>query len=218
MILTLAACSDYQIRSAEQTVLPVKVEDLAGASQLAGDLSKAYIKAAANTSTVQDVFAFLTITAAGAVVVGSVGSTSDATLARRGAAGALSTTVARRAAPQTAITSIYQAAKQMNCISTVARIGSRISVEDAGAAADLTVGAIEYVRISARERVVRSVADYSEVFGVLSAGAEREAETSNARRGLRNSASGNSMTWETYAKLLGKCTASTDPKPSGTVE
>jgi hypothetical protein len=212
-ISTLAGCADQQIEKAEERANKTTSRNsMVSIGNYADQLSKEYLSAAARVSGAQDAFAFLTLAAAGSVVVGAAGTTSDAVLAKRGVAGAMSSQLATRTSPKAAIQSIYQASKQLNCIATIAKIGDAFGVAPEAAAITLTQGAIDYVRISARERVVRDVADYSTVLGSLNSAVNRSGEEGIGGRsaGLRESA----QSFDEFAKLLAKCTASNDPKPS----
>ncbi len=216
-IAALSGCADHQIKLAETRAhQDTSLISLSTAASYADRLSKEYMDAAAKVTNAQDAMAFLTLAAAGSVAVGAAGTTSNAVLAKRGVAGAMSSQVATRTSSKPAIQSIYQASKQLNCISTIAQIGATFGLDDDDTlqrvAVTLTHGAIGYVRISARESVVRDVADYSTVLGSLNTAIERSGGSDRTVT-LREA----SQSIDDFAKLLATCTATSDPKPTASV-
>ena len=162
----LSACADQFLDAAEGEISNRTsfgpTSSLVELSALSRNTSIAYRNAAKNTTSLQDVQSFLIFLAAGYFVKGSIGSASDAVLANRAIAGASIQQIGLRTAPRSSILGMYTGAKRLNCLSTVLRVGSiGLDGKTAEAASVVAFGAIEEVRITTRESLVRSVADYS---------------------------------------------------------
>ncbi|MDD9978316.1 MAG: hypothetical protein OXQ30_11385 [Boseongicola sp.] len=183
-IIALAACADGYLDDAELEVTPA--EPSANWSQIefyARGLSRAYVGAARKSTTTQDVQSFLVFLSAGVFVRGLVDGDSNAKLADSAIAGAASQQIGLRIAPKSAIVGMYVGAKRLNCIATVTSVGSlSFSGPTDIAARALAFGAIEEVKITTRESLVREIADYDKLvtdiippgFQLPSVAAERE--------------------------------------------
>ena len=163
--MAVGACADQNLLDAEKAVMPKEIGPSSSLSALAAyslKMSEAYRIAAQKTTTTQDVQSLLILLSAAAFVSGAVGSASDAALANRAIFGATTQQVGLRTAPKTAILGMYTGAKRLNCVSSVARVGTVTLTTDNTkvAASALAFAAIEEVRITTRESLVREVADY----------------------------------------------------------
>lgn len=207
-----SACSDYHLDRAEK-IEALKDKNLSSLSGQALLLSKRYVAAARDTSTVQDIASFLVIGAAGATVLGAVGSASDTTIAKRAVAGTLIHQGAGRAAPKVAIEAIYVGAKQLNCISTVAGIGAalKLSERDELAAEVATIGAINHAKITAREGIVRELENFGTVFEDLKDSVSNAAGLRGEKQQKAAAVLKPGLELDTYVSLLAKCTATKDP-------
>ncbi len=164
--LAVSGCADDYLLEAERQVVNgtsvTSGSSLNALSLYGWEMSAAYRSAARETITTQDVQSFLVFLAAGSFVTGAVGSASDAALANRAIAGAAVQQIGGRTAPRSAIQGMYVGAKRLNCIASVAKSGQYTLPEGntQKAASALVFGAIEEVRITTRESLVREIADY----------------------------------------------------------
>lgn len=167
-MLLVAGCADHYLDISENEIVGradygawSDIDELALYSR---KLSIAYREAAKNTSTIQDVQSLVVFVAAGAFVSGIIKDISKTALANRALAGASAQQIGSRTAPKSAIIGMYIGAKRLNCISTVAYIGDVSFKGNTKIAAQaLTYGAIEEVRITTRESLVRNIADYNQL-------------------------------------------------------
>ncbi|MEM6409093.1 MAG: hypothetical protein AAF700_11825 [Pseudomonadota bacterium] len=168
LILLLCSCSDWTLDKEEGPVLtagkPTPNSNFVEVGQYAADLSLAYKRAARQTSNIQDVESFLVFLAAGVFVQGAVGNASDIALANTAIGGAAIQQIGTRTVPKSSIRGIYIGAKRLNCLSTVAQVGSVFIDPEKKptrfAVKALILGAVEEVRISTRESLVREIADF----------------------------------------------------------
>lgn len=167
-LAVLAACADVNLDRADREVSSIDLQsDLVAVSSHASQTSKAYMQAARRTAATQDLTSALVFLAAGKFVRGTVTGATDAVLADAAITGALAQQTGSTIAPKTAIEGIYTGAKRLNCISTVARVGNlTLAGENQNtrlAAAAMALGAVEEVKITTRESVVREVAAYKQL-------------------------------------------------------
>ncbi|MCC5991581.1 MAG: hypothetical protein JJT99_03560 [Rhodobacteraceae bacterium] len=173
--LMLGGCADSFLDDQEQKTRETSVikmeSSLRAQSRHALQLSDAYAMAARRTTNAQDLAAFVTFLSAGAVVAGAVSGTSSSALAYRGLGGAVTNRTARRTVPKSAIKGMYTGAKRLNCISAAAEMGVHLlsdpNTETTAptilAARAYTFAAINQVRLTTRESIVRDVADFNEL-------------------------------------------------------
>ncbi len=164
--MLLGACADQYLLKEEKKV--ISAENVGPSSNLdtlaafSRSMSVAYRSAARKTTTTQDVQSFLIILSAASFVHGAVGNVSDVALANRAIVGATTQQVGLRTAPKSAIIGMYTGAKRLNCIASVASVGTVTLPTGLTrvAASALVFAAIEEVRITTRESLVREVANY----------------------------------------------------------
>lgn len=177
--MLVTSCAESKLLENEGKVLrSSKVSSKSNLETLGGHsakLSLAYSKAAREAVGGQDIAAVITYLAAATFVSGAIGSASDRTLTNRALLGVGSTSIAGRTVSQGTIQGIYSAAKRMNCVSTTARMGGFLldgtNSATKGMARAATFGAIEEIRITTREALVREVADFETIRDDLLSGA-----------------------------------------------
>lgn len=166
----LSAEESFVIGSSAATSLSVasKRQDdslLGQASQLADKLASAYFSAGVKASRAQDVVNAGVYLSAGSVVLGALGSTSDRILTNRALAGVGLQSIGQNGLQKAEVQSLFVGAKQLNCISGVTSIYSSTSAEiaDSSIAQHLAFSAMQDVRISARNALVRDVESFADV-------------------------------------------------------
>lgn len=174
----LMGCAERSLLKNENQVLETSVvnskTNLRALGEHSAQLSIAYREAAREASDGQDIAAIVTYLAAASFVSGAIGSASDTALANRGLVGVGSSSIAGRTVSQATIKGIYTAAKRMNCVSTTSRMGGFLldgtTAATKGMARAATFGAIEEIKITTREALVREVADFTQIRDDLLAG------------------------------------------------
>jgi hypothetical protein len=176
--LAMAGCAE-QILSQEEvlvigadaatnlSVAPKRQDDslLGEASRLASELSSAYFSAGIRASRAQDVLNTGVYLAAGSTAIGALGSATDRVLTNRALAGVGLQSIGQNGLQQSEIQSLFTGAGQLNCIASVTSIYSSTSsnLADSAIAQDLAYAAMQDVRISTRNALVRDVEGFGDV-------------------------------------------------------
>ncbi|MEJ6404798.1 hypothetical protein [Yoonia sp. 2307UL14-13] len=176
--LAIAGCAE-QILSQEEvlvigadaatnlSVAPKRQDDslLGEASRLASELSSAYFTAGIRASRTQDLVNTGVYLAAGSTAIGALGGATDTALTNRALAGVGLQSIGQNGLEQSEIQSLFMGAGQLNCIGSVTSIYSSTSSDlaDSPIAQDLANAAMQDVRISTRNALVRDVEGFGEV-------------------------------------------------------
>ena len=115
----------------------------------------------------QDIQSALILTSAVSFIHGGVIGAPQNVLSNRALTGSSLWQAGKRVSPKTAIEGMYIGAKRLNCIATYASTFA-LETDNSAVAARLALGAIEEVKISTRESIVREVADFDTLVEALS--------------------------------------------------
>lgn len=228
--LTLAGCAEQHLgeaaTAATRATGAITVEsNLKAQAAHARALSKAYVDAAGKSKSVQDLSAGLIYVSAASVVAGAAGSASNSVLAKRATVGATGDLIGKRAAPKTTIGTIYTGAMRLNCIATVAELGTGLlgGLSDRGytvkAARALTYGAISEVEIATLNGVTRDAESFSSVLGTISDAAKDATAMTQAFRTSGDKGADATIdvpTINKYASLLSNCLGAKKGSQEGT--
>ena len=188
-VCVLSGCADQNIAESEKYLAPPAPEDgLVGVAKYAESLSKAYMEAANKTVRTQDIQSALILTSAVSFVHGGVIGAPQKVLSNRALTGSSLWQAGKRVSPNTAIEGMYIGAKRLNCIATYASTFAMVT-ENNAVAARLALGAIEEVKITTRESIVREVADFNSIVEALS----KEVQERKSVQTLEGFATGLSM-------------------------
>ncbi len=214
----LAGCAERILAKEESVILGTgaatnllvaqkgeNVSLLGQASNLAADLASAFFAAGVKASRTQDVINSGVYLAAGSVAVGALGSASDQALTNRALTGIGLQSIGQNGLQKSEIQSLFAGAKQLNCIAGISRIHTRSNLKDDRVAQQLVYAAIQDVRISARNVLVRDVETFANVLKTINDAISRDGgEAEIALDGTKP----NPTTLSKFAKDLGGCITS----------
>ena len=211
----LAGCAERILAKEESVVLGTdaatdllvaqkgeNVSLLGQASNLATDLASAFFAAGVKASRTQDVINSGVYLAAGSVAVGALGGASDQALANRALTGIGLQSIGQNGLQKSEIQSLFEGAKQLNCIAGISRIHTRSELRDDEIAQQLVYAAMQDVRISARNVLVRDVETFANVLKTIN---DAIPSSGGAAETALDGATASPTTLSKFAKDLGGC-------------